>query len=180
MLEKYSRYRILQEFFDRPLHRFQLRELSRLTGISLPSVRNHVMALEKDGLVRRIREGVYESYAAGSESSRFRALKTMDMVMRIRESGFLEFLERELSYPSAIVLFGSCAEGTDNENSDVDIFILGKEAGVNTKKYEKKLGRSISLHFMSRKVLEKAKHDSPEFLNNIINGIVLYGYLKVL
>jgi predicted nucleotidyltransferase len=180
MIGKNSIYRVLQEFFDRPGHSFQLRELSRASGISFPSVREHVRSLEKGGFVRKVREGVYESYIANTEGERFRLYKVMDMVVRIHESGLLNALERELSYPTAIVLFGSCAEGTDRESSDADIFVLVREKGINLKGYEKQLKRGISLHFMESKEFKKASKSSPELVNNIVNGIVLYGYLKVL
>ncbi len=180
MIGKNSIYRVLQEFFDRPGHSFQLREMSRKSGISFPSVREHVRALEKEGFVGKVKEGVYESYLANTESERFRLYKTMDMVVRIHESGLLNALERELSYPTAIVLFGSCAEGTDTESSDADIFILATEKGIDLKKFENALKRGISLHFMDSEGFRKARKSSPELVNNIANGIVLYGYLKVL
>lgn len=180
MIGKNSSYRVLQEFFDRPGHRFQLRELSRASGISFPSVRGHVRSLEKEGLVRKVREGVYESYAGNTEDRMFRLYKAMDMVVRIHESGLVNALERGLSYPAAIVLFGSCAEGTDTEGSDADMFVMAKEKELDPKRYEKQLKRGISLHFMDSEEFRKARESSPELVNNIANGIVLYGYLKVL
>jgi predicted nucleotidyltransferase len=180
MIGKNSSYRVLQEFFDRPGHKFQIRELSRTSGISFPSVRVHVRALDREGLVRKVREGVYESYVGNTEDRGFRLYKAMDMVVRIHESGLVNALERGLSYPAAIVLFGSCAEGTDTERSDADIFVLAREKELDLKRYERQLKRKISLHFMDREGLKKSGKSSPELVNNIANGIVLYGYLKVL
>lgn len=179
MIGKNNTYLVMQAFFDRPTHRFQLRELSRETGISLPSVREHVRALERQGLVNRVDEGVYGSFVASAEDSMYRAYKVCDMVTRIHESGLTGFLEKELSFPGALVLFGSCSEGTDTEASDIDILVVGGEKKLSMKPFERKLRRRISLHFMDKKELSNAGKNSPEFMNNIMNGIVLYGYLKV-
>ena len=54
MIQKYNTYKILQVFFDFPAKHFQLREICRMVNITLPSVRNHVKKLEKDGFVKVI------------------------------------------------------------------------------------------------------------------------------
>jgi predicted nucleotidyltransferase len=178
MLENYNTYKILQQFFDMPTHRFQIREISRITKISLPSVINHLRILEKEGFVKKVKNGVYHSYTAVI-NDKFRLYKKLDLIRRLHESRLVDYLEKELSYPSAIVLFGSGAEGEDMEKSDIDIFIIAKEKDLDLAKFEKMLKRSINLHFFGKKDMKIMKRKNPELLNNIINGIVLYGYLKV-
>ncbi|MCD6464256.1 nucleotidyltransferase domain-containing protein [Candidatus Woesearchaeota archaeon] len=73
-----------------------------------------------------------------------------------------------------IVLFGSCARGEDIETSDIDLFVQAKEKALSLTKYENLLNRKISL-FFKQNFLKL----SNELKNNIINGIVLKGYLKV-
>ena len=57
MLQKYSRYRLMQEFFDAPTKAFSMRELSRKIKLAQPSVINHLKALLKEGLIVRHIEG---------------------------------------------------------------------------------------------------------------------------
>lgn len=115
---------------------------------------------------------MYESYVA-SKNEIFRLYKRNDVLIRIEESGLRDFLA-DTFVPDVIVLFGSASRGEDIETSDIDIFLMAKEKEVNLKRYEEKLHRKISLHF------EENVHDVPkELLNNIINGIVIHGYLKV-
>lgn len=173
MLQNYTTYRILQLFFDSPTKLFQLREISRLINVSLPSVINHVKKLEKEGFIKREKKGVYESYTA-NKTDRFKLYRRSDILIRLYESGLIEYLDDELS-PSVIVLFGSASRGEDIEDSDIDLFILAKEEDLDLKKYEKKLKRKIEPFFE-----EKIKDIPKELLNNINNGIVLKGYLKVL
>ena len=63
------------------------------------------------------------------------------------------------------------------EKSDFDICIIGsKEVDINLGKMEKKLNRKISLLFVED--VESLKKNK-ELLNNLINGFVVRGYLKV-
>ena len=163
---------MLRLFFDSPKKPFQLREISRLLQLGMPSVRNHVKRLEKEGFVRKEKLGVYESYFA-SENEVFKIYKRNDMLLRISESGLSNYLE-ETFVPDAIVLFGSASRGEDLEGSDIDLFIMAKQKSVDLRSFENKLERKISIQF------ERRVQDLPkELFNNVINGIVIYGYLKV-
>ncbi|MBI2112930.1 hypothetical protein HYT52_05310 [Candidatus Woesearchaeota archaeon] len=58
--------------------------------------------------------------------------------------------------------------------SDIDIFVEAKESKLDLVKYEKKLKHTINILF------EKNINDiSKELRNNIINGVVLYGFVKI-
>ena len=166
-------YRILQLFFDSPTKQFHLREIERSTGIGLPSVSNHVKKLVDEGFVKKGRKDIYQAFTANMEDQRFKVYKRNDIILRIHDSGLIDFLEKSL-LPTAIVLFGSASRGEDVETSDIDLFLLAKERDIDLKMFETKLKRRIRLLFE-----EDPSELSKELLNNIINGIVLYGYLKV-
>lgn len=172
MLQNYNTYKILQLFFDSPTKLFQLREISRLVELGLPSVINHVKKLEKDGFVKKEKRWVYESYIA-NKVDKFKLYKRNDVLLRLYESGLIGYIDEQLS-PNVIVLFGSASRGEDIESSDIDLFILAKEKEINFKKYENKIKRKINPFFE-----EKISDIPKELLNNIVNGIVLKGYLEV-
>lgn len=144
-----------------------------MVKLGLPSVISHVKKLEKEGFVRKEKKGVYAGYKA-ERNDLFKLYKKTNMLLRLTESGLLDFLVEKFS-PDAVVLFGSASRGEDIETSDIDLFILAHEEDVSLRPYEKKLHRKINLFF------EAKLEDVPkELLNNLINGIVLHGYLKVL
>ena len=64
--------------------------------------------------------------------------------------------------------------GSSTENSDLDLFVIGKEKKINLRKYEERLGLKIHLFFES-----DLKKIPKELKNNLVNGIVLKGYLKL-
>ena len=90
----------------------------------------------------------------------------------LSESGLIEYLEEKL-FPKVIVLFGSYRKGEDMIDSDIDLFVECKKEELNLSLFEKKLKRKIQLHFK-----EDFNSFPKELKNNIINGIVLYGFLE--
>lgn len=173
MLQKYSRYRILEEFFDYPRKEFYIRELSRATKIALPSVTNHLKALVSEGLVTKQKEGLYPNFIADRENDLFKLYKKFNLMHRIHETGLLKEIY-DFFVPNAIILYGSASKGEDIEESDVDFFIQAKEKKIDVSKYEKLLKRKI--HLFCEENFNKL---SKELRNNILNGIILKGYIKV-
>ena len=175
MLEKFNKnwIKILKVFFNEPKGGFHIRELSRMTGLSAPTVSTIVRGLAGESILVLKREKQVESaYAAPGDS--FRRLKQFVNLMSIHECGLVEKITLAYNYPAAVVLFGSYSRGEDTKRSDIDIGIVTKRrADFSTARFEKKLGRKISIHELE---LEKA---APEFLNDLANGIVLEGYLKI-
>jgi predicted nucleotidyltransferase len=173
MLQKYSRYRILQEFFDFPRKSFQMREISRRVKLAQPSVVNHLKVLQKDGLIVKVEGGIYPAFKANRENEDFKLLKEQNLVWRIHRCKLISLLDEKL-IPNCIVLFGSASRGEDTETSDIDIFVQAEEEELGLERYEKMLNRKLKLFFEP-----KLGTLSKELLNNITNGEVLYGYLKI-
>ncbi|MBN2251970.1 MAG: winged helix-turn-helix transcriptional regulator [Candidatus Altiarchaeota archaeon] len=172
MYQSSNRYGILRIFFDSPGSIFQLRELSRIAGLGLPSVTNHVKALQKEGFLAEVKGSVYTAYKI-KDSSKVRTYKKNDLLARIEESGLAEMLEKKFR-PDCIVLYGSAVEGRDDERGDVDIYVQAGGEAPDMRRYEKTLNRRISLLFEP----ETGKL-SKELLNSLANGITLKGFLKV-
>jgi predicted nucleotidyltransferase len=177
MLQKDNRYRILRLFFADPLPEgigFQLREISRKVDVAPASVKKYLAGLEKEGLIIKSRHRIhgYPVYHSNRDNEYFKFLKRLDTLISIRDSGLLEYLSDECM-PDVIILFGSAARGEDLKGSDLDIFMQCKESGLNLTRFEKILERSINPFFGNFNALSK------ELKNNILNGMILKGYLKV-
>ena len=173
MIQKYSRYLILTEFFNTPRKNFYIREISRLTGLAQPSVINHLKALVKEGLILREKRGLYHSFRANRDNPLFRIYKKNHLLLELQNSGFIDYVY-DSCVPDCIILFGSASKGEDIEESDIDLYVRAKIKKLDLKKYEKRFDRKINLFFE-----EKFSKLSSELKNNILNGIVLNGYLKV-
>jgi len=173
LLKNYSLFKVLNVFFDDPVKDFQLREISRMIKLTHKSVLVYLNQLLKLGLIKVNTKTLYKSYNANTENPLFQIYKKTINQMKIYESGMVDYLYEKLM-PNTLILFGGYAKGTDIKTSDIDIFIETKEEKIDMTKFEERLGRKIHL------VFEKDIQDlSKELKNNIINGIVLSGNLRL-
>ncbi len=173
MIQKYSRYKILQEFFDFPRKNFHMRELSRRIKLAQPSVINHLKALVKEDLILKEKRGIYPTFRANRDNELFRIYKKTNLLLRMHQTNLINYIY-DSCLPDSIVLFGSASNGEDMEESDIDLFIQAKEKKLTLEKYEKQMKRKITLFFE-----EDFSRLNKELRNNILNGIILKGYLKV-
>ena len=166
---------LLGIFFKEPTRKFHLRELSRIMKWGPGRVERNIEKYVKSGIIKKEITKVVKEYKADTDSESFRSLKLIYTLNILLEAS--KDLEKQLLYPEAIVLFGSASKGEDIEKGDIDLCVIGNEKEINMKNLEKQLNRKIHLTFLPPKEVANAKK---EFLNNIINGIVLKGYLRVL
>ncbi|MDP3027824.1 MAG: nucleotidyltransferase domain-containing protein, partial [Nanoarchaeota archaeon] len=106
-------------------------------------------------------------------SDKFKQLKRISNFSKILDSGLVDFLNEKFP-PEAISVIGSYSRGEDIKDSDIDIIIISKKEyySVSLINFEKKLNRKIHL------IITYYDKMSNEFYTNLINGIVLYGYLN--
>lgn len=100
-----------QEFYER--------EVSRKLGISTGSAHRALNELYLDGAITRRRKGRMYFYSIDPSNAVLTEFKKMVNLMLV------EPLVQELkNVSSRIVLYGSCALGTDTSESDIDLFIV--------------------------------------------------------
>lgn len=172
--------RVIGVVLSYPTHRFTVREMSRLTKITHPTVSRSLQKLNKLGLAKRELQknmsgiGTIIFWVANREGEKYKLYKKIANLEQLYFSALIEKIASETT-PNAIILFGSYSRGEDTEESDIDLFVISKEKQINLKGYEQRLHRKINITFET-----DIKKLSKEFLNNIINGIILYGYLEVI
>ncbi len=172
MLQKWNTWKIFDAFAASPARRYQLREISRNVHLAPTAVKLHLTELVKQKFVLKEKTGMYFSYRANFDNDDFRFYKKIGNIVRLKESGLIQELERRLT-PDAIILFGSYWKGEDTEASDIDLCIIAPEKPLNLQPYEKKLCRQVQLFFA------EDVHALPaELQNNILNGITLQGFIR--
>lgn len=158
--------RVLELFYEYPNKAFTIRDIAKKTKIPKSTVHKYVKELKTNNLVTDDNQA--------SNSDFFKIKKTHHYIEKLMNSGFIDYLEKELN-PDAIILFGSFRKGESDYDSDIDIFIesdIKKE--IKIKSFEKKLNHKIQLF------VETDIHKLPDRLfNNVINGIKLRGFVKI-
>lgn len=157
---------ILELFYEYPNKKFTVRDIAKLTKIPRATSHKYLKDLKNQNLVTKDNEA--------SNSLIFKSKKIDYFTENIISSGLINELINKLN-PSCIILFGSIRKGDSVKDSDIDIFVESHiKKQINIKKYEKKLKHKIQL-FLEPDI--NKLHST--FFNNIINGIKIYGSIKI-
>jgi len=119
----FEKENIVKLFFDEPQREFHLREIARIVKVSSSTAKKYLDYFEKEKVILSKRERNLRIFIANTESRKFKQLKINYNILKIIDFGVLDFLEKELNFPT-IILFGSQARGENGKNSDMDLFIL--------------------------------------------------------
>ena len=167
-------------FIENPYTDIYLRELARKLKLSPFAAKKYADMLAKEGLIKEDRKANLRYFRANTGSIFFRQLKVAFSIRLLAKSGLVEFLKENTPNVSSIVLFGSMARGEDDEKSDIDILVIGKEKPENFRKFEEKVNKEITVHVFSWSEWNKmAKEDSAFYSEVISHGIPLYGELPL-
>jgi predicted nucleotidyltransferase len=165
-------------FFESPTKRMYLADISRKIGLAHTSVKRNLGSLLRLNIITEEVEKRgsrrFPAYKANMDTQEYRIQKQLFNISSIKESGLIQYLQENIM-PRSIVLFGSYWKGEDTEASDIDLYIEAPKAEVMLDKFEKLLKRKLQLHFN-----ESFASFPKELKNNIINGVVLSGYLEAL
>lgn len=176
MLQECSIFRVARVFFDEPTLAHYLKEVSAKSGLAHTSCKQHLDRLVSMGVVERKidKKGdrSYPVYTAALGAPSYVIQKRIANIGRLLESGVLDHL-RDALMPRTIILFGSFVRGEDVEESDIDLYVEGSRKAVDLQRFEKALHRKIQLH--TRDHLDEC---SKELKNNILNGMVIYGFVE--
>ena len=167
---------ILRLLFVRAGTSLNQRGIARALGVSQPAVMKAIPGLEKENLIKTQQDKESKRWAVelNRDSRKAPQLKRADNLKQIYEFGLADFLENEFA-GATIILFGSYSRGDDTMNSDIDIAIIGrKEKGIDLTRFEKILGRKITINYYS---LFKEIHKNLK--ENLCNGIVLAGGIEL-
>ncbi len=153
-------------FFEDSSKKFTIRDLNKIAKIPKSTVHKYLNELKKEGLINKDNKA--------ENSLIFKTRKINYFLEKIISSGLIDEIISELN-PSCIILFGSISKGESVKESDIDLFIesqVKKEISLN--KFEKKIGHSIQLF-----VEPNINHLQKNLLNNVINGVKLFGSFKI-
>ena len=159
----------LKPFFENNYKRINVREYSRIRGISPPSASKLLNELEKETLLNKEKERNYIFYSANKESKLFLELSKTYIFLKFQEIKLIDYFEKELINPH-VVLFGSFSKAEINENSDIDLAIFASsKKSIDLNEFEKKLKRKIQLFIFT----DQNDIKNRDLMKSIFNGFNL-------
>ncbi len=166
-------WKVLIPIFKKPTIGLTVREIARESNITHPTVSKEIRKIQKEGLIE-VEERRREKLIRGNfENEEFVQLKKLYNLLSLRP-----LVEKiTLKYPvDVIICFGSYSIGRDTEKSDIDLYIGYRKIKLEERlrlELEKKLLRNIQVFSGNLRKFPR------ELRENIINGVKVYGWLKL-
>jgi predicted nucleotidyltransferase len=146
------------------------RKLAAELDLSQGSVSTILRQLESIGVVTARPVGRTIAYRAVERHPLLRALRVFENQLILQP--FVSAVKEDCRQ---IILFGSCATGDDDINSDIDLFILADDPeAVRTKFANVDLNREVSPVIVSPMEMALMETNDKVFLNEIRKGQVLW------
>jgi len=164
--------KVLEFFFANSLKEFHEREIVRSAKISKGSANKILRHLADLALLQREKKGRMVFYRLNTGDPFIKHLKILDNLWILRR-----FVNENKEKAKKIILFGSCADGTDVRESDIDVFILtGEKKAVkeSVSKFNQKSERKISPIILDVSEFMKMKRENEPLYERIDRGIVLW------
>jgi predicted nucleotidyltransferase len=179
-LEKYMAWRVLVHFLRNPTGQFYIKELSRLLGISPRSALEAVCGFEKEGLLKRKVVGQAHLFRLDNDLPRVKAMKRMDMLVRIHEARLVEDLLEADGAAVSLILYGSYSSGEYDEKSDLDLLMISPSGRSGVSKIildkQKRLGMKVNLEVFELATWKRLERAGDVFISQVRhNHVVLYG-----
>ena len=164
--------RILSTLAREPDREFYQREIARLAGISVGGTSQRLRGIVKNGLVHARKSGRMIFYRFNLNDPVARQFKILLSVNRIHD------LVRDLApHSRRVVLFGSCAAGTDVLDSDIDLLVVSQEAKKVRRivgAHEDSIGRRISPVVVSANQFRQLRLKDRALYDRINSGLTLW------
>jgi len=180
LFNKYIPWKILAYFLANPNTFFHIKELARILTVSPASVSNALKSFKEDELLVKEEKGLAHLYKLNSGHCVVASLKKaygITLILSLKPKD--KFLEADPDIIS-LALFGSYADGSFDEKSDVDFLIVTqtkKEKLISAvKKLEDELGKKVSISvFRLSEWRFMAKKDDAFYKNVVENHLLLSG-----
>jgi len=144
------------------------RQISEETEVSVGSVNTILKTFVEMDLVKKTKKGRMLFYRRNDNNPLLRQFKVFITINNI-----MPLIGKIIPLSRRIIIFGSCAEGTNGEDSDVDLFVLSREK----EKIRRILDRYPKVQAILLNSVEFAdlrKKDKPLY-DRIQKGIEIYG-----
>lgn len=175
LLIKTTHQKVISLFLAHPTRHFYGTEISKIVGISIGQTSKVLNDLFKAGILERERKGKTELYNISPDSAVLRTYKVLNTLISITP-----LIEKLKKVSKRVILYGSCAKGTNIEESDLDMLIVSSSG----ESVLKVIGQFSSKNYYGfseiRPVIKKPsewaslEEKDPVFYSELQKGVLLF------
>jgi DNA-binding IscR family transcriptional regulator len=154
-----------------PGKQYYQREIARELNSSVGGCHKVLKELRRKGLVKSFKRGKNSYYTINEENPSIKYFKIFTNIQELND-----IIEKIKSTSRKIILFGSCAEGMDTLESDIDILVIAEDVeGLRDELLGKFVnGRRIRPIIKAPHEYMKLKNRDRALYNEIEGGLVLW------
>jgi predicted nucleotidyltransferase len=163
---------VFELFLEDPMGRYHEREVVRTAKVSKGSANKILRLLAGQGFLTRERRGRMVFYSLNRTEATVKQFKILSDVYLLK--GLTDRMREE---SRRIVLFGSCAQGTDTKDSDIDLFVLSSTKNMIRRKirdFNRTSDRKVAAVVIDTNELTRLKQEDKPLYENVQRGIVLW------
>ena len=164
--------KVLEFFFANSMEEFHEREIIRKVRISKGSANRILRKLAEEKLLKRTQKGRMVFYRLNVGDPFVKQMKVAENVWALRP-----FVEGLKETARKVLLFGSCAEGTDVAESDIDVLVLTDDKKAVKEKvtaFNRKSDRKMAPVIVSVDEFARMRKEDRALFERIDRGIVLW------
>lgn len=164
--------KVLEHFFAHPAAEFHEREVIRAAGISKGSANRILRNLSAHSILDRSEKGRMVFYRLCANDPFVKQMKAAENIWALRP-----FIDQLKDSAKKIMLFGSCAEGIDAAESDIDILILTEDKGSAKERvsaFNRKSERRMAPIIVDMSEYATLRKEDKPLFERIDRGIVLW------
>ena len=168
-----TQQRVLGLLFTQPGKSFYLKEILRLTGMGVATIKRELDRMEAAGILTLTRIGNQNHYQANPKCPIYEELlsivrKTFGIADVIRDA--LEPIKNSID---CAFVYGSIAKGIEKTKSDIDLMVIGKKLSYGDVMdrlipVEGRLGRSVNPTIYSMADFKKKLKKKNSFLTRVL------------
>lgn len=159
------------KYLTRHPHEFYGREIAKQIGASVGGTNQVLNRLYRVGLLRRVQRGRNYFYST-RESPLLTQTKILLTLFELEP-----FLQQLKPLAEKIILYGSCAQGEDTEESDVDLVLIAgvkEEVGNRIKRFSRGYPRKIQTTVVTPGEWLELRAKDEAFYKQVAKGMVLW------
>jgi hypothetical protein len=180
LFDKYVRWRILGHFLSHPNTSYYIKEVARKLGVSPGSVSTALKFFNDEGLLIREDNDRVHSYRLNRDHPLASPLRRAYGLLVVLSSSPVERLLKADSNVISIALYGSYADGSYDEWSDIDLLIVTStkrdEVLEAVADLELDLGRPVNVSLFKLSEWRELLGKGDVFYKKVVqNHVMLYG-----
>lgn len=165
-----SSLKLLYALASDPMRSFYQREAAGEARVSVGSANRILRGLVDRGLIDREKKGKIYLYRFNIDNPVSRHLKVLFNIMEVEK-----LVDDIRSFTTRVILFGSCAEGRDARESDIDLLVLTNEKkAVSEIIGQHKSKRRLAPIIVNSNDFTKLRNDDRPLYDEIMRGITLW------